>query len=360
MITPTVRRRQRLSSSCTVPADFSAGISTRAMSLRISTGRLSSASVSRSPSLKAKRASPSGRPLRSSARTSPCSVPAVVARSTLTVRAPAALSAATSACAVGSPPATTLTGRPSAALARPSTNSEPRPMSTPSDSQTISMLGVAVSRRAIAGNASTRSMACGLGLIRLSRTRAAAGVCSEMSRPASPSGISTMPRLSVSARAIRSSAVRMRASQLAAAVMPSSIRSAIGIAPLVVAAGGFHSGPAAARITSVARVRRSSVSHHGVREGVSSFGLMSNSSRVGGNSMRVGLGGISRSSHHSTGRLSRPSSTSGLAKPSGRPIMRTSSSVSRRRATAPRRRCPRRCAHEVRAGVRWRSGRCGG
>ena len=41
--------------------------------------------------------------------------------------------------------------------------------------------------------------------------------------------------------------------------------------------------------------------------------------------MRRGRGGTSRSSHHSTGRLSRPSSTSGWAKPSGRPaIMRAS------------------------------------
>ena len=49
-----------------------------------------------------------------------------------------------------------------------------------------------------------------------------------------------------------SSAVRSRASQLAAAPKPSSIRSAIGVAPVVVATGGFHNGPAAARMTSVA------------------------------------------------------------------------------------------------------------
>ena len=36
---PTVRRRQRLSSSCTAPAERSPAISMRAMSLRISTGR---------------------------------------------------------------------------------------------------------------------------------------------------------------------------------------------------------------------------------------------------------------------------------------------------------------------------------
>ncbi len=168
------------------------------------------------------------------------------------------------------------------------------------------MSGVAASRREMVGSASVRSTACGSGLSCLIRTRAAAGGCSEISRLASPSGITATPRLSASARATMSSAVRSRASQLAAAPKPSSIRSAIGVAPVVVATGGFHNGPAAARMTSVASVSRSSVSHHGVRAGVSSFGLMSNNSRVGGNSTRRGRGGMSRRIHHSTGRLSRP------------------------------------------------------
>ena len=38
--------------------------------------------------------------------------------------------------------------------------------------------------------------------------------------------------------------------------------------------------------------------------------------------MRRGRGGITRNSHHSTGRLSRPISSNGSAKESGRPIMR--------------------------------------
>jgi hypothetical protein len=194
----------------------------------------------------------------------------------------------------------------------------------PSDSQITSMSGEAASRREIVGSASVRSTAWGSGLSCFSRTRAAAGGCSEISRLASPSGMIATPRLSASARPRISSAVRSRASQLAAAPKPSSIRSAIGVAPVVVATGGFHKGPAAARITSVASVSRSSVNHHGVRAGVSSLGLMSNSSRVGGNSMRRGRGGMSRKIHHSTGRLSSPSNTSGEAKPSGRPIMRTS------------------------------------
>ncbi len=74
---------------------------------------------------------------------------------------------------------------------------------------------------------------------------------------------------------------------------------------------------------SAAASRRSAVSHHGVRDGVSSFGAMSNKSRVGGNSIRRGRGGITRNSHHSSGRLSRPSSKTGSANESGRPaIMR--------------------------------------
>ena len=90
--------------------------------------------------------------------------------------------------------------------------------------------------------------------------------------------------------------------------------------------------PAAAMITSAASVRRSSVSHHGVRCGVSSRGAMSNRSRVGGNAMRRGCGGMRRSSHHSTGRLKSPSRTSGWAKPSGSPAIMPASALARRRS----------------------------
>ena len=196
------------------------------MSLRISTGSVSSASVSRSPSLKEKAASPSGSPLRSSARTVPVSVAPPFARKTLTVSAPAALSALESARAPATPPSTTVMGlcstnRPSAA-----TNSAPPPRSTPSVSQINSTSGVAPRNRPIAGSASARSTAWGFGFICFIRTRAAAGVSNEMSRVGSDSGMSATPRLSASARAIRSSAVRMRASQVPAAGKPSSIRSA--------------------------------------------------------------------------------------------------------------------------------------
>src|SRR3974390_1470948 len=86
------------------------------------------------------------------------------------------------------------------------------------------------------------------------------------------------------------------------------------------ASGGFHNGPAAAMITSAANERRSTINHHGVREGVSSLGAISNNRRVGGKSMRRGRGGTRRNSHHNTGRPSRPRSTNGCAKASGREL----------------------------------------
>src|SRR5262245_39510766 len=67
------------------------------------------------------------------------------------------------------------------------------------------------------------------------------------------------------------------ASQVDAAGQPSSTRISKGAAWSVVASGGFHIGPAAAMITSAASVSRRSVSHQGVRDGVSSLGAISNS-----------------------------------------------------------------------------------
>src|SRR6266404_5398505 len=164
-------------------------ISNRAMSLRISTGIVSSASLSRSPSLKVNEVSPSGRPLRSSARTVPVSPAPLLARKTFTVSAPAALSAAASARAPATPPSITVMGRCSMSRPSAATNSLPPPRSTPSESQTSSTSGVAARKRPSAGSASARSTACGFGLICLIRTRAAAGVSKEMSRAGSESGI---------------------------------------------------------------------------------------------------------------------------------------------------------------------------
>ena len=119
-----------------------------------------------------------------------------------------------------------------------------------------------------------------------------------------------------------SSAALMRVSQLAAALQLSSSSSTSGALLPTASVRGFQIGPAAAKITSAAAISRSNVSHHGERDGVSSLGVMSNSSRVGGNSMRRGRGGITRSNHHSTGRLMRPVSSNGSANDSGSPIMR--------------------------------------
>ncbi len=320
---PTVRRRQRLSSSCTAPAERSPAISSRATSLRISTGRLIAASASRAPDLKVKGASPSGRPLRSIASTTPLSAPPACARSTLTVSAPAALSAAASAWAGARPPSTTVSGWLPMTCLKPATKSAPLPRSTPSESHTTSTFGADLRKRSISGSDAVRSTLNGFGFNCFSCTRAALAVIMEMSRSLSDSGRSATPRLSASARATISSAVRRRSSQDAAAGQPSSIMTSNGAARLDEATGGFHNGPAAAMMTSAASVSRSSISHHGVRDGVSSFGAISNSSRVGGKSMMRGRGGISRSRHHSTGSASRPSSTSGSAKARGRPaIMR--------------------------------------
>ncbi len=316
---PTVRRLQRLSSNCTAPAECSPAISIRAMSLRISTGRSKRASVSRSSGLNANEASPSDRPLRSSARTVPASAAPGEARSTFTLNAPTAFSAPVSARAPGMPPATIVSGRSSSSCARLLTKSAPLPRSTESDSQMSSTSRASARNCTIAGRASVRSTVCGAGLIRCNRTRAEPAVANETSRAPSDSGISATARWSLSARVMMSSAVRSRASQVAAAVQPSSIRIAIGPRVFVVASGGFHSGPAAATMMSAASASRISVSHQGVRAGVSSLGAISRRSRVAGKSTRRGRGGINRSSHHSTGSISRPRRTSGSAKPSDNP-----------------------------------------
>ena len=73
-----------------------------------------------------------------------------------------------------------------------------------------------------------------------------------------------------------------------------------------------------------------------------------------------GRGGISRSSHHSTGRLSRPSSTSGCAKPRGRPPIMPRSRLPPAAPSGSRRHALRPCGRGARAGVRSPGGRCDG
>ena len=230
----------------------------------------------------------------------------------------------------------------------------------PSDSQTNSTFGCLDRNCDSDGSAWARSRLYGTGRICCSRTRAESAVSSEISCGPSDSGISAMARRSSSARAMMSSAVRSRASQAAAAVQPSSIRIATGALVFVVASGGCQSGPAAAIITSAASASRNSVSHHGVRAGVSSRGAISSKSRVGGKSSRRGRGGISRSSHHSTGSVISPMSTSGSVKPSGNPPIMPAPWTRRMRASARRyARCRRRCGRAARGGVRSANDRCG-
>ncbi len=291
------------------------------MSLRISTGRSSLASVSRSPALKAKGASPSGSPFRSSARTTPLSLPSV-ARRTFTVSAPAALSAAASARAGSMPPSTTvigaLPGNPLEAL------DELRRLA---DIDAVGEPDQLDAGRGVEETLDRRQRLDALDAVRLRpdllephargagrlQRDVAAGLRQRHDRDAA----SCPPRR---ARSVRPRCARARPrsrrrpsrrrSAARAARCPTTPRSAGSTA------GRRPRGSAAPRASGAA-----ARSHHGVRAGVSSFGRMSSSSFSEPYCWRRGRGGISRSSHHSTGRLSRPSSTSGSAKPSGRPIM---------------------------------------
>ena len=79
-------------------------------------------------------------------------------RSTFTVIRAAAFSAATSARAEEVPPSKMVRLRSPTVLPRPLTNSSPRPVSTPSESQAISQSPVAFRKRSIAASVSTRSI----------------------------------------------------------------------------------------------------------------------------------------------------------------------------------------------------------
>jgi len=70
----------------------------------------------------------------------------------------AAFSAATKASGEGVPPSKTVNARSPIVLLKPSRNSGPRPVSTPSDSQAISQFPVVFRKRSIAGRLSTRSI----------------------------------------------------------------------------------------------------------------------------------------------------------------------------------------------------------
>jgi hypothetical protein len=79
-------------------------------------------------------------------------------RSTFTVIFAAAFSAAARASGGGVPPSKIVKPRSPMVLLKPSRNSGPRPVSTPSESQAISQLPVALRKRSIEGRVSTRSI----------------------------------------------------------------------------------------------------------------------------------------------------------------------------------------------------------
>ncbi len=66
-------------------------------------------------------------------------------------------------------------------------------------------------------------------------------------------------------------------------------------------------------ISAVSAMRRR-ISQSGVRAGVSSRGTRPSSSRIAGKRNRRGAGGVTRKSHHSTGRTARAASSQGEAK----------------------------------------------
>jgi hypothetical protein len=105
----------------------------------------------------------------------------------------------------------------------------------------------------------------------------------------------------------------MRRSQSTAEAQPLSTTNSTGPEPASVEPAS-STGRASARITSVAAIMRSSSSHQGVRAGVSSRACSPISRRIAGNDSLRGAGGVTRSSHHSSGRAGSARSTQGAAK----------------------------------------------
>jgi hypothetical protein len=64
-------------------------------------------------------------------------------------------------------------------------------------------------------------------------------------------------------------------------------------------------------MTSAAIPIRSRISHSGVRAGVTSRGTNPNSSRIAGNTIRRGAGGVTRNSHQITGSPAKAKSSQG-------------------------------------------------
>src|SRR5438270_6968454 len=78
-------------------------------------------------------------------------------------------------------------------------------------------------------------------------------------------------------------------------------------------AWGSSSGRASAKITRAASVMRSTISHSGVRAGVSSRGTSPSRSRIAGKMTRRGNGGVTRNNHQMIGNPASATSSQGDA-----------------------------------------------
>ena len=123
----------------------------------------------------------------------------------------------------------------------------------------------------------------------------------------------TTPRRWSAASRTASSAKPLRASQSWAAVQPLSTSSTIGPVPAMVSVRPICGADSAA-ITAAAASSRSSISHQGVPAGVCSSSRNPSRSLSGGNTTRLGKGGVTRSRNQISGSTIRANSTQGAPK----------------------------------------------
>ena len=90
------------------------------------------------------------------------------------------------------------------------------------------------------------------------------------------------------------------------------------------------SGRASPTMTSAAASMRSASSHHGVRAGVSAVAFNPSSSRTAGKISWRGEGGVTRSSHHSSGRATQGEQQPGRGEDHLRPGLRRQGGVESR------------------------------
>ena len=116
------------------------------------------------------------------------------------------------------------------------------------------------------------------------------------------------------------SALARRVAKSGPVAQPLSKTTKSGPRPAVSLAPRVQSGPAIAKITSAAMIRRKINSQGGVRRGVSRSGIKSLMSGSGGKAIARGRGGVTRSSSQRTGRATRPARTRGAEKTRGREL----------------------------------------